>query len=146
LLGSNKPFAFYAIKDRLSANTCCRDEVMQTSSPTQETIMIRISKLALIAALAAVTVASPALAQSFNPRDGTGNSMPLQYQADGGRSAWTGTQPEVQVAQRKGGSMQVARRSGSVQVAARRSGSVQIAAHHNKAIKVAGHRTAQHGV
>ena len=99
--------------------------------------MIRISKLALIGALAAVTVASPALAQSFNPRDGTGNSMPLRYQADGGRNTWTATQPDVQVAQRKaGGSVQVARRSG---------GSEQVAARHNKAIRIAGHRTAQHG-
>jgi hypothetical protein len=107
--------------------------------------MIRISKLALVATLAAATVASPALAQSFNPRDGTGNSMPLQYQADGGRSAWTVAQPEVQIAQRKGGSVQVARRGDSVQVAARHSRSVQIAARHNKTIKIAGHRTAQHG-
>jgi hypothetical protein len=118
--------------------------------------MIRISKLALIAALAAVTVASPVLAQSFNPRDGTGNSMPLQYQGDGGRSAWTITQPDVQIAARKGGSEQVAarksssvqvaaRKGGSVQVAVRRSGSTQVAAHHNKAIKIAGPRTAQHG-
>jgi hypothetical protein len=100
--------------------------------------MIKISKFALIAALAAVTVASPALAQSFNPRDGTGNSMPLQYQADGGRNGWTVTQPDVQVAQRKTGS--------SVQVAARGSGgSEQVAAHHNKAVRIAGHRAAQHG-
>ena len=97
--------------------------------------MMRISKFALIAALAAVSVASAALAQSFNPRDGTGNSMSLQYQADGGRNAWTITQPDVQIAQRKGGSVQVARPGGSEQVAA----------HHNKATKIAAHRTAQHG-
>jgi len=88
--------------------------------------MIKISKLALIAALAAVSVASPALAQSFNPRDGTGNSLPLQYQADGGRDAWTATQPNVQVAARKGGS----------QVAARPS---------SNSVKIAGHRLAHHG-
>jgi hypothetical protein len=99
--------------------------------------MIRISKLALVAALAAVTVASPTLAQSFNPRDGTGNSMPLQYQADGGRNAWTAPQSDVQVAVRKGASVQVASRP--------RSGSGQVAARHNNAIKIAGHRTAQHG-
>ena len=41
--------------------------------------MTQTSKLALIAALAAMSIASPALAQSFNPRDGTGNELPLQY-------------------------------------------------------------------
>ena len=88
--------------------------------------MIKISKLALIAALAAVSVTSPALAQSFNPRDGTGNSLPLQYQADGGRDAWTATHPDVQVAARKSGS----------QVAARPS---------RDAVKIASHRPAHHG-
>jgi hypothetical protein len=88
--------------------------------------MIRISKLALIAALTAVSVASPALAQSFNPEDGTGNVLPLQYQADGGRNNWTVTQPGVQIAVRNGDAMQVA-------------------AHHKKAVKIAGHRAAQHG-
>lgn len=90
--------------------------------------MLKLSKLSLVAALAAATVAAPALAQSFNPRDGTGNVMPLQYQADGGRSAWTATQPNVQVAARKSGS--------SSQIAARPS---------SNSIKIAGHRAAHHG-
>jgi hypothetical protein len=101
--------------------------------------MLKNSKLSLVAAVAAVIVASPALAQSFNPRDGTGNELPLQYQADGGRNAWTVTQPDVQVAARKSGS--------SEQIAARRTGSSeQIAAHKTgNSVKIAGGRTAPHG-
>ena len=93
--------------------------------------MLKISKLSLAAALAAVIVASPALAQSFNPRDGTGNAMPLQYEGDGGRSAWTVTQPKqlnVQVAARKSGSAE--------QVAARKNGN---------SVHIAGGRTTHHG-
>jgi hypothetical protein len=41
--------------------------------------MMTKSKLALIAAIAAVSIASPAFAQSFNPRDGTGNELPFSY-------------------------------------------------------------------
>ena len=101
--------------------------------------MLKISKLSLIAAVAAVVVASPALAQSFNPRDGTGNELPLQYQVGGGRSAWTVTQPDVQVAARKSGS--------SEQIAARKTdSSQQIAAHKSgNSVKIAGGRTAHHG-
>jgi hypothetical protein len=90
--------------------------------------MLKISKLTFAAALAAVTVAAPALAQSFNPRDGTGNELPLQYRADGGRNDWTVTQPNAQVAARKSG--------GSSQIAARPS---------SNSIKIAGHRAAHHG-
>jgi hypothetical protein len=92
--------------------------------------MINMSKLALIAALAAVSVASPALAQSFNPRDGTGNVMPLQYEGtDGGRTAWMMKQPNAQVAVRKS-----APAGNPVQVAARHGRSLQ---------KIAGHRSAR---
>ncbi len=90
--------------------------------------MLKISKLTLVTAVAAVIVASPALAQSFNPRDGTGNELPLQYQADGGRNAWTAPQPNVQVAAQKSGS--------SSQIAARPSGN---------SVKIAGGRTVRHG-
>jgi hypothetical protein len=90
--------------------------------------MLKISKLTLVAAVAAVIVASPALAQSFNPRDGTGNELPLQYQADGGRNAWTAPQSNVQVAAHKSGS--------SSQIAARPSGN---------SVKIAGGRTVRHG-
>jgi hypothetical protein len=93
--------------------------------------MINMSKLALIGAVAAVSIASPALAQSFNPRDGTGNVMPLQYQGtDGGRTAWAMNHPSVQVAARKS-----APANGSVHVAVRHYPSLQ---------KVAGHRAARH--
>jgi hypothetical protein len=47
--------------------------------------MIKMSKFAIIAAIAAVSIASPALAQSFNPRDGTGNMMPFSYGPGGSR-------------------------------------------------------------
>ena len=93
--------------------------------------MIKMSKLALAAALVAVSVASPALAQSFNPRDGTGNVMPLQYQNDGGRTAWTAEpgkqQANTQVAVRKGN---------AAQVAARQSHPLE---------RIAGHRAAHRG-
>ena len=39
--------------------------------------MTRISKLALVAAVAAMGIAAPALAQSFDPDVGTGNIVPL---------------------------------------------------------------------
>ena len=43
--------------------------------------MITRSKLALIAAVAVVTVASPAFAQSYDPSVGTGNVLPFAYGA-----------------------------------------------------------------
>jgi hypothetical protein len=101
--------------------------------------MIKISKLALIAAVTAVTVASPALAQSFNPRDGTGNVMPLQYQgSDGGRTAWMpASRDNTQVA---------VRRNGGEQFAVRKSGSEQIVVRHGHSPeRIASHRTAHHG-
>jgi hypothetical protein len=48
--------------------------------------MIKMSKFAIIAAIAAVSIASPALAQSFNPRDGTGNMLPFSYGPGGARN------------------------------------------------------------
>lgn len=93
--------------------------------------MIKMSKLALTAALVAVSVASPALAQSFNPRDGTGNVMPLQYQTDGGRTAWT-AEPGKQQAN----TQFAVRKNNTAQVAARQSHSLQ---------HIAGHRAAHHG-
>jgi hypothetical protein len=92
-----------------------------------------MSKLALAAALIGASVASPALAQSFNPRDGTGNVMPLQYQGtDGGRTAWT-TTPRNQQA-----NVQVA--------AAHKSNSQQVAARHGRPVqRTAGHRLTHRG-
>jgi hypothetical protein len=46
--------------------------------------MINRSKLVAIVALAAASLAAaPALAQSFDPQEGTGNQLPFAYQADG---------------------------------------------------------------
>ena len=82
--------------------------------------MTQTSKLVLIAALVAMSVASPALAQSFNPRDGTGNELPLQYGADGGRNAWVAPSQNDQVAARQNSSDKVAvRRNSSEKVASR---------------------------
>lgn len=47
--------------------------------------MIKMSKFTLIAALAAVSIASPAFAQAFNPRDGTANVLPFSYGPGGSR-------------------------------------------------------------
>jgi hypothetical protein len=95
-----------------------------------EIVMTKVSKLALAAALAAAA-ASPAFAQSFNPGDGGMNSLPLQYQADGGRNRWTAPLPAPQ---------------SNVQVAARKSAGSQLAAHVNKStIKFASPRVARHG-
>ena len=41
--------------------------------------MTTISKLAVIAAIAAAGIASPALAQSFDPEAGSGNVVPFSY-------------------------------------------------------------------
>jgi hypothetical protein len=41
--------------------------------------MTTISKLALIAAIAGAGIASPALAQSFDPEAGSGNVAPFSY-------------------------------------------------------------------
>ena len=49
--------------------------------------MIKTSKLALIAVLAAMSVASPAFAQSFNKSDGTGNELPFAYGPGGTKPA-----------------------------------------------------------
>ena len=105
--------------------------------------MMKMSKLALAAALVAATVASPALAQSFNPRDGTGNVMPLQYQNDGGRTAWTAEpgnrQIDTQVAVRRSN-------QDNTRFAVRHDNSKQVAARHGHALeRIAGHRTAHRG-
>jgi hypothetical protein len=46
--------------------------------------MINKSKLALIAAVLAAGIASPAFAQSFDTTDGTGNEFPAYYGPHGG--------------------------------------------------------------
>jgi hypothetical protein len=64
--------------------------------------MIRMSKLAVIAAVAAVSIASPALAQSFNPRDGGANTMPFSY-GPGGTRVYIGSGVSSAPAQEQNG-------------------------------------------
>ena len=63
--------------------------------------MINTSKLALIAVLAATSVASPAFAQSFNKGDGTGNNLPFAYGPGGTKPTWTVATENAQVAVRQ---------------------------------------------
>jgi hypothetical protein len=51
--------------------------------------MINTSKLAVVAVLVAMSVASPALAQSFDKSSGTGNELPFAYGPGGTKPAWT---------------------------------------------------------
>ena len=51
--------------------------------------MITKSKIAVIAAIAALSFASPALAQSFDNDFGTGNEQPSYYDSHGGLHAGT---------------------------------------------------------
>ena len=55
--------------------------------------MISKSKIALIAALA-VSVASPAFAQSFDKSDGTGNELPFAYGPGATKQTWTVVTPQ----------------------------------------------------
>ena len=86
--------------------------------------MISKSKIALIAALA-VSVASPAFAQSFNKGDGTGNALPFAYGPGGTKPAWTVVEPQSnQFAAQQFGNDRVATvpQSRAARVAAARSG------------------------
>jgi hypothetical protein len=81
--------------------------------------MISKSKIALIAALA-VSIASPAFAQSFSKGDGTGNELPFAYGPGGTKPAWTVVEPQNdQVAARQIGPNRFAvRQNEQTQVAA----------------------------
>ena len=70
--------------------------------------MINTSKLALIAVLAAMSVASPAFAQSFNKGDGTGNNLPFAYGPNGTKPAWTVAPQNEQIAVRQSNAGKVA--------------------------------------
>ncbi len=75
--------------------------------------MISKSKIALIAALA-VSIASPAFAQSFNKSDGTGNELPFAYGPAGTKQSWTVVTPQNdQVATRQIGAEHFAARENS---------------------------------
>jgi hypothetical protein len=51
--------------------------------------MLNRSTLLIIATVMTLGFASQALAQSFNPRDGTGGIMPFSYGQGGERAPWT---------------------------------------------------------
>jgi hypothetical protein len=70
--------------------------------------MIKTSKLALIAMLAAMSVASPAFAQSFNKGDGTGNNLSFAYGPNGTKPAWTVAPENQQIAARQSNAGNVA--------------------------------------
>jgi hypothetical protein len=75
--------------------------------------MISKSKIALIAALA-VSIASPAFAQSFNKSDGTGNELPFAYGPGATKQTWTVVSPQNdQIAARQTGSNRFAVRQNS---------------------------------
>ena len=80
--------------------------------------MINMSKLALIAALAATSVASPAFAQSFNKGDGTGNNLSFAYGPGGTKPAWTVAPQNEQIAVRQSNAGKVAvRQTGNARFA-----------------------------
>jgi hypothetical protein len=70
--------------------------------------MINTSKLALIAVLAAMSVASPAFAQSFNKGDGTGNNLSFAYGPNGTKPTWTVMPQNEQIAVRQSNTGKVA--------------------------------------
>ena len=63
--------------------------------------MINTSKFALIAVLPAMSVASPAFAQSFNKGDGTGNNLSFAYGPGGTKPTWTVPPQNEQIAARQ---------------------------------------------
>jgi hypothetical protein len=66
--------------------------------------MLTKPKIAVIAAVLGMASASPAFAQSFNAPEGTGNSLPMNYDSQGGKhcdrlAACTGIPPQqIQIA------------------------------------------------
>jgi hypothetical protein len=71
--------------------------------------MVTRSRIAVIAAVLGMVSASPALAQSFNAPEGTGNSLPMNYDSQGGEhcdrlAACTGIPPQqIQIAAHRSG-------------------------------------------
>jgi len=70
--------------------------------------MINTSKLAVVAVLVAMSVASPALAQSFDKSSGTGNELPFAYGPGGTKPAWTVLPQNEQIAVRQSNAGKVA--------------------------------------
>jgi hypothetical protein len=71
--------------------------------------MLTKSKIAMIAAVLGMMSASPAFAQSFNSPEGTGNSLPMSYDSQGGKhcdrlAACTGIPPQqIRIAAHRSG-------------------------------------------
>jgi hypothetical protein len=67
------------------------------------------SKLIVAAAIAVLGLASPAFAQSFNSPEGSGNSLPMYYDSQGGKhcarlAACTGIPPQqIQIVAHRSG-------------------------------------------
>ena len=70
--------------------------------------MINTSKLAIIAVMAVMSAATPALAQSFNKGDGTGNNLSFAYGPNGTKPAWTVAPESEQIAARPSNAGKVA--------------------------------------
>jgi hypothetical protein len=64
--------------------------------------MLTKSKLIAAAAIAALGLAAPAFAQSFNRSDGTGNELPSYYDSSGGLHAGIAPQQNQNAAHRSG--------------------------------------------
>ncbi|HEY2244435.1 MAG TPA: hypothetical protein VGH47_09495 [Xanthobacteraceae bacterium] len=72
-------------------------------SKKRRRIMVTKRKIAVIAAIAALSYASPAFAQSFNRSDGTGNELPSYYDSQGGLHAGiVSEQKQIVAAHRSG--------------------------------------------
>lgn len=86
--------------------------------------MTTLPKLAVAAALATLTVASPAFAQSFNKGDGTGNELSFAYGPGGSKPGWTVVAPQSEaVAAAPSVRGRIAgRRGADTRIAAARSG------------------------
>ena len=71
--------------------------------------MLTKSKIVVIAAVLGMVSASPAFAQSFNSPEGSGNSLPMYYDSQGGEhcdrlAACTGIPPrQIQIAADRSG-------------------------------------------
>jgi hypothetical protein len=71
--------------------------------------MLTKSKIAVIAAVLGMVSASPAFAQSYNRTEGSGNSLPMHYDSQGGQhcdrlAACTGIAPQqIQIAADRSG-------------------------------------------
>ena len=71
--------------------------------------MFTKSKISVIAAVLGMVSTSPAFAQSFNRTEGTGNSLPMYYDSQGGQhcgrlAACTGIAPQqIQIAADRSG-------------------------------------------